>query len=78
MEAFGGTVEEQERCTPHIHFILRLLNFNCIRGNISSEVPETRERARKCIIEYYSRIVESSYPDLEVNHTKSKESNENI
>ena len=32
MEAFGGTVEEQERRTLHIHFILWVLNFNCMWG----------------------------------------------
>ena len=41
-----------------------------------SEDPETRERARKCMIEYCSRIMTSSYPDLDLTHTKSKESNE--
>ena len=46
MEAYGGTVEEQERRTLHIHFILWVQNFNCMRGNMFSEDPETRERAR--------------------------------
>ena len=41
-----------------------------------SEDTETRERARKCMIEYCSRIMTSLYPDLDLTHTKSKESNE--
>ena len=47
-----------------------------MRGNMFSEDSETRERARKCMIEYCSRIMTSSYPDLDLTHTKSKESSE--
>ena len=47
-----------------------------MRGNMFSEDPETRDRARKCMIEYCSRIMTSLYPDLDLTHTKSKESNE--
>ena len=47
-----------------------------MQGNMFSEDPETRERARKCMIEYCSRIMTSSYPDLDLTHTKSKEGNE--
>ena len=42
MEAFGGTVEEQERRTLHIHFILWILNFNSMRGNMFSQDFQTR------------------------------------
>ena len=76
MEAFDGTVEEQERRTLHIHFLLWILNFNSMRGNMFSQDFQTRERARKCMIEYCSKIMTSSYPDFNLTHTKSKESDE--
>ena len=47
-----------------------------MRGNMFSQDFETRERARKCMIEYCSKIMTSSYPDLDLTHTKSKESDE--
>ena len=45
MEAFGGTVEEQERHTLHIHFILWLLNVNCMRGTCFQKIlkPEKKQ-----------------------------------
>ena len=47
-----------------------------MRGNMFSQDFETRERARKCMIEYCSKIMTSSYPDLDLTHTQSKESDE--
>ena len=41
-----------------------------------SEDPKTRERARKCMIAYWSKIRTTSYPDLDLIHTTLDESNE--
>ena len=74
--AFGVTVEEQARFTLHIHFLLWIKYFNSVRNNIFSEDPEVREKARNCMVEYVSKIMTASYPDLEVIHNKSRDVNE--
>ena len=74
--AFGGTVEEQARFTLHIHFLLWLKYFNSVRNNMFSEDPVVREKARSFMVEYVSKIMTASYPDLEVTHDKSRDVNE--
>ena len=76
MEAFGGTVEEQNRCTLHIHLLVWVVGFNCMRDNMFSEDHYIKERARKCMIDYCSKIMTASYPNLDLTHTVSDESSE--
>ena len=42
-----------------------------------SENPDARERARKCMITYCSKVMTASYPDLELSHTIPDKENEN-
>ena len=45
VEAFGGTVEEQDRRTLHCHLLVWLQHFDFVRNNMFSENPDVRERA---------------------------------
>ena len=76
MKAFGGTVEEQDRRTLHIYLLVWLVGFNCMRDNMFSEDHYIKERARKCMIDYCSKVMTASYQDLDLTHTVSDESSE--
>ena len=69
-------MEEQARFTLNVHFLLWLKYFSSVQNNMFSEDPEVREKARNCMVEYVSKIMTASYPDLEVTHNKSRDVNE--
>ena len=75
LSVFGRTVEEKARYTLHIDFLLWLKYFNSLQNDLFSDDPEVRQRTRNCMVEYVSKIMTASYPDLEVNHNKSRDVN---
>lgn len=73
---FGGTVQEKDSFTLHIHFLPWLNYLNSVRNNMFYEDPEVRGKATNCMVEYVWQIMTTSYPDLEVTHNKSIDVNE--
>ena len=76
MIAYGGTVEEQDRFTLHIHLLTWLMNFNHVRDNMFSEDLGVRDKARGCMVQYITNIMTASYPDLDLTHTTTNEGSE--
>ena len=76
MIAYGGTVEEQDRFTLHIHLLTWLMNFNHVRDNMFSEDLDVRDKARGCMVQYITNIMTASYPDLDLTHTTTNEGSE--